>query len=152
MSEALRTFLVAAVALGAGFSFQSLRTAAISDSSPERLVAELRLAQVAALILTLIAGAYLGLAAGQESRIGVGLDIAFAAGFFVLCAYTLTCDPRQALTLLALGFAAHAILDIAHRPGVLPDALAPRWYTVGGATFDVILGALCYFPILRRPE
>jgi Na+-translocating ferredoxin:NAD+ oxidoreductase RnfD subunit len=152
MSEALRTFLVAAIALGAGFSFQSLRTAAIPHSSPERLVAELRLAQVAALILTLIAGAYLGLAAGQEARIGVGLDIAFAAGFFVLCAYTLTCDPRQALTLLALGFAAHAILDIAHRPGVLPDALAPWWYTVGGATFDVILGALCYFPILRRPE
>ena len=151
MSEALRTFMVAAFALGAGFSFQSLRTAAIPVSSPERLVAELRLAQVGALILTLIAGAYLGLAAAQETRIGVGLDIALAAGFFVLCAYTLTCDPRQALTLLALGFAAHALLDIAHRPGVLPDALAPRWYTVGGATFDVILGALCYFPILRRP-
>ena len=151
MSEALRTFLVAAIALGAGFAFQSLKTAAISITSPERLVAELRLAQIAALILTLIAGAYLGLAAGNESRIGVGLDIAFAAGFFVVAAYTLTCDPRQALTLLALAFAAHAILDIAHRPGVLPDALAPRWYTIGGATFDVILGALCYFPILRRP-
>jgi len=151
MSEALRTFLVAAITLGAGFSFQSLRTAAIPTSSPERLVAELRLAQVAALILTLVAGAYLGLSASQEARIGVGLDIAFAAGFFVLAAYTLTCDPRQALTLLALGFAAHAILDIAHRPGFLPDGLAPRWYTVGGATFDVIVGALCYVPLLRRP-
>jgi hypothetical protein len=151
MSEALRTSLVAAIALVASFSFQSLRTAAIPVSSPERLVAELRLAQIAALILTLAAGAYVGLAAAQESRIGVGLDIAFAAGFFVLAAYTLTCDPRQALTLLALGFAGHAVLAIAHRPGILPNALAPRWYTVGGATFDVILGALCYFPILRRP-
>lgn len=151
MSEALRTFLVAAIVLSAGFSFQSLRTSAIPVSSPERLVAELRLAQIAALILTLVAGAYLGLAASQESRIGVGLDIAFAAGFFVLAAFTLTCDPRLALTLLALGFAAHAVLDIAHQPGILPDALAPRWYTVGGATFDVLVGALCYFPILRRP-
>lgn len=150
MSEAVRSFLVASIALAAGFSLQSLRTAAIPVSSPERLVAELRLAQIAALMLTLSAGAYLGLAAAQESRIGVGLDIAFAAGFFVLAAYTLTCDPRQALTLLALGFAAHAVLDIAHRPGILPDALAPRWYTVGGATFDVLVGALCYFPLLRR--
>jgi uncharacterized membrane protein YhdT len=151
MSEALRTFLVAAVALGAGFSLQSLRTAAIPVASPDRLVAELRLAQIGALVLTLVAGAYLGFAAAHEARIGVGLDIAFAAGFFVLAAYTLTCDPRQALTLLALGFAGHAILDIAHRPGVLPDGLAPQWYTVGCATFDVLIGALCYFPILRRP-
>lgn len=151
MSEAFRTFLVAAVAFGAGFLFQSFKTASIPVSSPERLVAELRLAQIAALILTLAAGAYLGFAAVHEARIGVGLDIAFAAGFFVLAAYTLTCDPRQALTLLALGFAAHALLDIAHRPGVLPDGLAPQWYTVGCATFDVCIGALCYVPILRRP-
>lgn len=150
MSEALRTFLVAAVALGAGFSLQSLRTAAVPVSSPDRLVAELRLAQIGALVLTLVAGAYLGLAAAHEARIGVGLDIALAAGFFVLAAYTLTCDPRQALTLLALGFAGHAVLDIAHRPGVLPDGLAPQWYTVGCATFDVVIGALCYVPILKR--
>jgi hypothetical protein len=142
---------VAAVALGAGFSLQSLRTAAIPVASPDRLVAELRLAQIGALVLTLVAGAYLGFAAAHEARVGVGLDIALAAGFFVLAAYTLTCDPRQALTLLALGFAAHAILDIAHRPGVLPDGLAPQWYTVGCATFDVVLGAVCYFPILKRP-
>src|SRR5690606_25300160 len=119
---------VAAVAFGAGFSIQSFRTASIPISSPERLVAELRLAQVAALLLTLTAGAYLGLAAAHETRTGVGFDIALAAGFFVLAAYTLTCDPRQALTLLALGFGAHAIVDIAHRPGVLPDGIAPQWY------------------------
>lgn len=150
MSEAVRTFVVASIALAAGFSFQSLRTAAIPVSSPERLISELRLAQIAALMLTLAAGAYLGLAAAQETRIGVGLDIALTFGFFVLAAYTLTCDPRQALTLLALGFAAHAILDIAHRPGILPDGLAPRWYTVGCATFDVLVGGLCYYPLLRR--
>jgi hypothetical protein len=151
MSEGFRTLLVAAIAFGAGFSFLSLRTAAIPVASPERLVSELRLAQIAALLLTLSAGAYLGFAAVHEGRTGVGLDIALAAGFFVLAAYTLTCDPRQALTLLALGFAAHAVVDIAHRPGALPDGLAPRWYTVGCASYDVFIGALCYFPILRRP-
>jgi hypothetical protein len=151
MSEAIRTLLVAAVAVGAAFAFQSLRTAAIPVSSPERLVSELRLAQIAALMITLTAGAYLGFAAASETRTGVGLDIAFCAGFFVLAAYTLTCDPRQALTLLALGFATHAVLDIAHRPGALPEGIAPRWYTVGCASYNVLVGALCYFPILRRP-
>lgn len=150
MSEGLRTLLVAAVAFGAGFSYQSLRTAAIPTSSPERLVAELRLAQIAALLLALSAGAYLGFAAIHAGRTGVGLDIALSAGFFVLAAYTLTCDPRQGLTLLALGFGAHALVDIAHRPGMLPDGIAPDWYSVGCASYDVVIGALCYFPILRR--
>ena len=150
MSEGMRTLAVAALAIAAGFSVLSWRTAAIPVASPERLVAELRLAQMAALLLTLMAGAYLGFAAVHDARTGVGLDIAFATGFLVLAGYTVTSDPRQALTALALGFAAHAILDIAHRPGVLPEDIVPRWYTVGCATFDVILGALCYLPILRR--
>lgn len=151
MSEAVRTLLVAAVALGTGFSWQSLKTAAIPISSPERLVAELRLAQFAALLITVSAGAYIGLAAADETRTGVGIDIALSVGFFVLAAYILTCDPRQALTLLALGFASHAVVDIAHRPGGLPEGLAPHWYTIGCASYDVLIGALCYFPILRRP-
>jgi hypothetical protein len=151
MSEGLRTLLVAAVAVGAGFAVQSFRTGAIPISSPERLISELRLAQIAALLLALTAGAYLGFAASHETRTGVGIDIALSAGFFVLAAYTLTCDPRQALTLLALGFGSHALVDIAHRPGGLPDGIAPDWYSVGCASYDVVIGALCYAPILRRP-
>ena len=150
MTEGLRTLAVAAIALTAGFSVQALRAAAIPVSSPDRLVSELRLAQVAALMLTLIAGAYLGFAALHETRTGVGFDISLTAGFFVLAGYTLVCDPRQALTLLALGFGAHAILDIAHRPGGLPADVAPQWFIVGCATQNVVLGALCYLPILRR--
>lgn len=151
MTEGIRTLLVAAVAFAAGFGLQALRTAAIPAASPERLVAELRLAQVAALLLTLAAGAYVGFAAANDARTGVGLDIALAAGFFVVAAYTLMCDPRQALTILALAFAAHALVAIAHQPGALPEGIAPRWYTVGCASYDVVIGALCYVPILRRP-
>ena len=42
MSEALRTVLIAFGALAAGFTWQSIRTAAVPAASPERLVAELR--------------------------------------------------------------------------------------------------------------
>lgn len=151
MSEAFRTILVAFSALAAGLTWLSLRTASIPVNSPDRLIAELRLAQIAALLLALSAGAYVGLAVTHEARPGVGLDIALAVGFFVVAAATLVRDPRQALTILALAFAAHSVLDMAHRPGwLLPDGIAPRWYSVSCAVYDVYLGALCYFPILRR--
>jgi hypothetical protein len=150
VSEALRTVLVAFGALGAGLAWQAIRTAAIPAASPERLIAELRLAQMAALLLTLSAGAYIGFAVGRENEPGVGFDIALAVCFLLVAAGTMLRDPRQALTIVALAFAAHAVVDIGHRPGLLPDGLAPRWYAVGCAVYDVFIGAVCYLPVLRR--
>jgi len=150
VSEALRTVLIAFSAVAAGFTWLSIRTAAIPASSPERLIAELRLAQLAALLLTLSAGAYIGFAVVREYELGVGLDIALAVGFMIVAAVTMIRDPRQALTIVALAFAAHAVLDVAHRPGLLPEGLAPRWYSVGCAVYDVFMGAVCYLPVLRR--
>lgn len=150
MSEALRTALVGFGGLAAGFTWLSVRTAALPVSTPQRLIDELRLAQMAALLLTLTAGAYLGFAVVRENEPGVGLDIALAIGFLIAAGTSMIKDPRQALTILALAFAAHAVLDVAHRPGLLPDALAPRWYAVGCAVYDVFIGALCYLPVLKR--
>ena len=150
MSEAARTVLIAFGALAAGFTWQAARTAATPTSSPDRLVGELRLAQLAALLLTLSAGAYIGLAIVRENAPGVGLDITLAVGFLLVGAVTMVREPRQALTIVAIAFAAHAVLDVAHRPGVLPAGLAPRWYSIGCAVYDVYIGALCYLPVLRR--
>ena len=150
MSEALRTVLVGFGGLAAGFTWLAVWTATLPVSTPQRLIDELRLAQMAALLLTLTAGAYLGFAVVRENEPGVGLDIALAIGFLVAAGTSMIKDPRQALTILALAFAAHAVLDVAHRPGLLPDALAPRWYAVGCAVYDVFIGALCYLPVLKR--
>jgi hypothetical protein len=151
VTEAFQMTVAAFAMLGAALTWQAVRAAMVPVSSPERLVAELRLAQMAALLLSLSAGAYIGLAVAHEAEPGVGVDIALTVGFFVTAAATLVRDPRQALTILALAFAAHAILDVAHRPGwLLPDGMAPRWYSIGCAVYDVYIGALCYFPILRR--
>jgi hypothetical protein len=150
MSEGLRTVAIAFAGLGLGLAWYSLRTSMIPATSPDRLVAELRLAQFAALLLALVAGVYIGFAAAAEHAQGVGLDVALAVGFLIVAASTLIRDPRQALTILALAFAAHAVFDVAHRPGWLADSIAPRWYLISCAIFDVYIGALCYFPILRR--
>lgn len=151
VSEGLRTVVVAFGALAAGFTWLSFHTAAIPVSSADRLVSELRLAQMGAILLAMSAGAYIGLAVAHDSTQGVGLDVALAIGFFIAAAATLVREPRQALTILALAFALHAVFDVAHRPGwVLPDGIAPGWFLVGCALFDVFIGGLCYFPILRR--
>lgn len=150
MSEAARTILIAFCALAAGFTWQAIRTAATPTASPDRLIGELRLAQLAALLLTFSAGAYVGFAIVRENAPGVGLDIALAVGFLFVSAIAMVRDPRQALTIVALAFAAHAVLDVAHRPGLLPEDLAPRWYAITCALYDAYIGALCYLPVLRR--
>jgi hypothetical protein len=141
---------VASAAVAAAFTWLSIRTSSIPASSPDRLISELRLAQFGALLLAMTAGAYIGMAVTHETLLGVGLDVALAMGFLVTSAVTLLRDPRQALTILALGFVAHALVDVAHRPGLLPEGLAPSWYAIGCAVFDLFIGALCYFPLLRR--
>ena len=150
MSEAARTVLIAFGALAAGFTWQAARVAATPASSPQRLIGELRLAQLGALLLTLSAGAYIGFAIVRENAPGVGLDIALAVGFMIVSAIAMLRDPRQALTIVAIAFAAHAIIDVGHRPGLLPEGLAPRWYSIACAVYDVYIGALCYLPVLRR--
>jgi hypothetical protein len=150
MSEAARMILIASVAFAVGFTWHGVRTARIPVASPDRLVAELRLAQIAALLLAMTAGAYIGFAVTHEDQPGSGLDIALAGMFFLVAASTMVRDPRQALTILALAFAAHAVVDVVHRPGGLPDGIAPRWYILGCAVFDVYIGAVAYLPILRR--
>jgi hypothetical protein len=150
MSEALRTVLIAALAIAAGFTWQGLRTASIPVSSPERLIAELRLAQIAALLLAMTTGAYIGFAVAHENQPAAGIDVALAVSFSLVAASTLVRDPRQALTIIALAFATHAIVDVAHRPGLLAEGIAPRWYAIGCAVFNVYIGAVAYLPILRR--
>lgn len=146
----MRMVVIAFGALAAGFTWQSVRTSVVAASSPQRLVEELRLAQMAALLLTLTAGAYVGFAVVRENEPGVGLDVVLAVSFLLVAAFTMVKDPRQALTIVALAFAAHAVLDVAHRPGMLPDALAPGWYSIGCAVYDVYIAVFCYLPVLKR--
>lgn len=149
LSEGVRALALAAVAIAATLAWMAVHALRLPSASPERLVAELRLAQTAALALAFGAGSYWGFAAGTHAP-GAGLDVALALGFLVVAAVATTRDPRVALTSLALAFATHALIDIAHRPGLLPPDLVPRWYTIACAVDDLVLGAICYVPLLRR--
>jgi uncharacterized membrane protein HdeD (DUF308 family) len=140
---------LALLTLGTIVTF-ALRALVAPPNSPDRLVAELRLAQVAALVLALMAGVSVGLAVGHASRTDVSVEVALGGMLFVVAVVAPFQDPRMALTLVALGFAAHAVTDVMHRPGILPADLAGQWYFLASACLDAVVGALCYLPLLKR--
>ena len=151
MTDAARAFLVAAIALAIATIRLSVIATTADPASPQRLIAELRLAQFAALLLVLTAGVYIGFALAHESTTGSGLDVALGVGFLVLASVAISQSPRRALTLLAIGFAGHAVVDLLHGARVLPAEVLPNWYATACAIYDVAIAAVCYLPIVRRP-
>ena len=111
---------------------------------------ELRLGQVAALLLALTAGIYFGLAIAHEDTAGTGLDIAIAVGFWMIAALATTSEPTRALTTLALAWGCHALVDLAHGANILPASIVPSWYVTGCAIYDVCIAGLCVLPLVRR--
>lgn len=149
-TETIRAIALAFLAVGGALAWMSFRASAVPSSSPERLVAEFRVVRFAALLLALTAGSSIGLAAAREQVPAGALDVTLSVGFLAIASVAVTRDPRQALLALAGAFAAHALLDIAHRPGLLSPDIAPRWFLISCAVFDLVAGALCYLPLLRR--
>jgi hypothetical protein len=114
--------------------------------APARLIGQLRLAQSAAMLLAAVGAAPIGLAITANPDVRLAhLDAALGAVFVVLAGIVLLRDPRQGLLVAALAFVAHALVDLAHRPGLLAPALAPRWFFVSCAVYDLILAAVCYW-------
>ena len=151
MTDASRALIVACAALALALIRLSLVATTADPASPQRLVAELRLAQFAALLLVTTAGVYIGFALAHESATGSGLDVALAIGFLVLASVAVTRDPRLALTLLALAFAGHAVVDLLHGAEILPARALPGWYPAACAMYDIAIAGVCYLPIVRRP-
>jgi len=151
MTDGARALFVACAVLALAIVRLAVIAVKADPGSPDRLVAELRLAQFAALVLVLAAGVYIGSALAHESTAGSGLDVALAVGFLVFASVAMTQDPRLALTLLAIGFAAHAGVDLLHTAQALPADRLPDWYGTACAIYDVIVAGVCYLPIVRRP-
>ena len=144
MNETARALLVAAALTGLGLAVFVQRLVRIDPAEPARLIGELRFAHWMSAILSVVSGAWLALAATRAAEFSSTIDLTIAVSLIVLAAWSMQRDTRQALTILCLAFLAHAIIDIAHRPGWLAAGLAPRWFTLGCAAFNLLLSALCY--------
>lgn len=143
MTDTARVLLTAAVLSATAAAFFARRLGHL-EAQPARLVGELRLAQCAAVLLAAAGGIPAGLATAGSAVPAAHLDVAFGIAFVALAVVILQREPRQALLLAATGFLVHALLNLAHRPGWLSPDLAPRWYWIGGASYDACLAAICY--------
>ncbi len=150
MDDATLALIVACAALAVAMVRLSFLAMRADSNSPDRLVAELRLAQFGALVLAVVAGAYVGFALAHADTSGSGLDIALAVGFVVLASYAQTQEPATALTLVAAGFGGHAVVDLLHAAALLPSDSLPTWYPTACALYDVAVAGVCYLPIVRR--
>jgi len=151
MTDATLTLIVASGALAVTLVRLSVIAARLDVNSPARLVAELRLAQFAALVLALFGGIYIGIPLVQEASPGAGIDVALAIGFLAIASAAITQEPTRALTLVSLGFAGHAVIALAHGADILPSDSVPEWFSAACAIYDVTVAAVCYLPIVRRP-
>jgi len=145
VSETIRA-LVAIVALsGSAFAVFVWRLGRLDAAEPARLIGELRFAQWMALTLGAVGGAWFGVAAVRTPSGYGAIEMTLAVTTILFAGWTLQRETRQSLLLLGAAFVGHALIDVAHQPGWLAQTLAPRWFTVGCAAYDVYLAALCYW-------
>ena len=145
MTDTARILLTGALLSASAIAVFAWRLTRVDPSQPERLIGELRLAQFAAVLLALTGGTWLGLAIAHEADLFAGLDVSLGVAFALVAIIALHLEPRQSLLVLAGAFALHAVLDVAHQPGGLSATVAPDWFIVGCAGYDVFVGALCFW-------
>lgn len=151
MTQAHLALALAAAALGGALAWLAILCTRIDAGAPERSVVELRVVQLGSLLLAFMAAVYAGVAVANPNAPGAGLDIALAIGFFVVAGLATTVwEPAAALTRLALAWAAHGAVDMAHTAELLPAPAATPWYPTACAMYDVVVAGLCYVPLLRR--
>lgn len=144
MTDAARTLLVAsALSVIAAATFVA-RLRRGDPQSHERIVGELRAANAAALLLAATGASTLGFALTNAAAPTAALEVAVALVFVGVAGAMFFREPREALWLAAVAFLAHALLDLAHRPGWLSIDLFPRAYLIGCAVYDGCLAGLCF--------
>ncbi|BCS34484.1 hypothetical protein TBR22_A37110 [Luteitalea sp. TBR-22] len=149
-SEATRALLAGAATLVLALAALTIQTLRIPGHAPHRVVAELRLAQAAAVLLAFSAAFLAGMGASAAGPVAA-LDMACAVLACGLALMTLVRDPRAALAWLGAAFLGRAVLDLGHALGWLPPVAAPRGVLAGSLVANLCAAACCALPLLRTP-
>ncbi len=144
MTDTARVLLTAAILSAATVSIFAWKITRIDREEPARLIGELRLAQWAAVLLAGVGMVPLGLVLAAPATATGNFDAAFGVIFVGLAGLILQRDPHEGLLLVTGAFLLHALVDILHRPGWLSPDLAPQWFTIGCAIYNVVIAVVCY--------
>lgn len=148
-SEAGRALLAGALTLVAALLVLTIQTVRIPGHVPSRIVAELRLAQAAAVLLAFSAAFLAGVSASSSGPVAA-LDMAAAVLCCGVALMTLVRDARTALAWIAAAFLARAILDLCHLLQWLP-IVAPLPVIGGSLLANLSAAALVALPLGRVP-
>jgi hypothetical protein len=144
VNETALLLLTAALLSAATVVVFAWRLTRIDREEPARLIGELRLAQWGAVLLAGVGMIPVGLVLDAPGMLTGNFDAAIGVIFLGLAGLVLQRDPHDGLLLVSGAFILHALVDIMHRPGWLSPDLAPRWFTVGCAIYNVVIAAVCY--------
>lgn len=136
--------LAAGLLSAAAVTMISWQRARTDPQLPDRLIGELRLARWAGILIAAVGATSVGLATARPDLPTGHLDVAIGMVFVGLGGIVLQREPREALLLSAGLFVAHALFNLAHRPGWLSTDVAPHWFTAGCAIYDVYLAGVCF--------
>jgi len=152
VTETARVLLTALVLSGVALTAFVWRLSRPGRAGHEYLVDQLKLSQLAGLLLSAVGGAGIGLAVAGAAAQGAFLEA--AAGIVTLGAGVLVLrrETVDALLLAGTMFLLHAAFAWFHRPAFIAGDVVPRWYAAGVALFDVYTGALCLLARRARPR
>lgn len=143
MTETARVLLTATVFSAVALAVAAWRLQRDATSPPARLAAQLHFSQWAALVLTVQGATAIGLALSSELLSAAWLEAAIGLVPIGAAVLVLRSEPRPALLLAAVALGLHAVTAFAHRPGWLSHEIAPDWFWLGAALYDLYVGLLC---------
>lgn len=144
MTETARVLLTAGILSAVALTTFVWRLIRPGRAAHEYLIDQLRLSQWAALLLATTGAIGIGLAVAAANTPGASVEV--SAGLVTIAAsvVVLRREPPSALLIVAVLFLMHGAFDWSHRPGLLTFQFVPHWWSIGSATYDVYLAALCF--------
>lgn len=143
MTETARVLLTAGILSAVALTTFVWRVIRPGRAAHEYLIDQLRLSQVAALLLASTGAVGVGLAVAAAGAQGASLETAVGLIAVLSSLLVLRSEPPQALLFVAVFFAFHGLFDWAHPAGLLSARFVPAWWSLGCAIYDVYVAALC---------
>ena len=144
VTETARVLLTAGILSAVALTTFVWRLIRPGRAAHEYLIDQLRLSQVAALLLAATGAVGIGAAVGAAGAQNASLEAAIGLVAVLASLLVMRSEPPTALVAVALFFLFHALFDWAHRPGLLSAQFVPHWWSMGCAIYDVYVAALCF--------
>jgi hypothetical protein len=143
VTETARVLLTAGILSAVALTTFVWRVIRPGRAAHEYLIDQLRLSQVAALLLSATGAIGIGVAVAAAGAQGASLETTVGLIAVLGSLLVLRSEPPQALVIVALLFLLHGLFDWAHRAGLPSARFVPAWWSLGCVIYDVYVAALC---------